>query len=140
MPRARYSPLWDVTPVAPVAWAQAAIDASDRVRLGSHETVERVFDQGLLVNANPDGPARTTRIPGVRALGVVVGCPPMFVAPAGPLEGEVHSTTPICVTQARTGSAPHPRVRAAAAQHLVVAASVRLVVARGPSSRGRRTS
>jgi hypothetical protein len=75
-----YSPLWDVTPVA---WTQAAIDAGDRVRLGSHETVERLFSQGLLVNANPDGPSQDDpEILGLRALGVVVDCPPMFVAPA----------------------------------------------------------
>jgi hypothetical protein len=75
-----YSPLWDVTPVA---WTQAAIDAGLRVRLGSHETVERLFQAGLLVNANPDGPTQDDpEILGLRALGAVVNCPPIFVAPA----------------------------------------------------------
>ena len=74
----QYSPMWDVTPVA---WTQAAIDAGLRVRLGSHETVEHLFQQGLLVNFNPNGPSQNDpEILGLRALGVVVNCPPMFVA------------------------------------------------------------
>jgi hypothetical protein len=75
----QYSPLWDVTPVA---WTQAAIDAGDRVRLNSHEEVEQRFQEGELVNANPTGPEQMDpEIQGLRALGVVVNCPPMFVAP-----------------------------------------------------------
>jgi len=74
----QYSPLWDVTPVA---WTQAAIDAGLRVRLASHQTVEQLFDQGLLVNANPTGPSQDDpEILGLRALGAVVNCPPIFVA------------------------------------------------------------
>jgi hypothetical protein len=74
----QYSPMWDVTPVA---WTQAAIKARLRVRLGSHETVEHLFQEGLLVNFNPTGPRQNDpEILGLRALGVVVNCPPMFVA------------------------------------------------------------
>jgi hypothetical protein len=74
----QYSPLWDVTPVA---WTQAAIDAGLRVRVGSHETVEQLVDEGLMVNFNPAGPSQDDpEILGLRALGVVVNCPPMFVA------------------------------------------------------------
>ncbi len=74
----QYSPLWDVTPVA---WTQQAIDAGLRVRLESHQTVEQLFDQGLLVNANPTGPSQDDpEILGLRALGAVVNCPPIFVA------------------------------------------------------------
>jgi hypothetical protein len=75
----QYSPLWDATPVA---WTQAAIDSGQRVRIGSHETVEQLFNAGLLVNANPNGPEQQDpEIQGLRALGVVINCPPMFVAP-----------------------------------------------------------
>ena len=74
----QYSPLWDVTPVA---WTQAAIDAGLRVRVESHETVEQLFDEGLLVNFNPTGPSQDDpEILGLRALGAVVNCPPIFVA------------------------------------------------------------
>ena len=74
----QYSPLWDATPVA---WTQAAIDAGLRVRLNSHEVVEQDFNAGLLVNANPTGPSQLDpEIFGLRALGVVINCPPMFVA------------------------------------------------------------
>jgi hypothetical protein len=74
----QYSPLWDATPVA---WTQAAIDAGQRVRLESHETVEQLFNQGLLVNANPTGPSQDDpEILGLRALGAVIDCPPIFVA------------------------------------------------------------
>jgi hypothetical protein len=74
----QYSPLWDVTPVA---WTQAAIDAGLRTRIGSHQTVEQLFNQGLLVNFNPAGPNQDDpEILGLRALGVVVNCPPIFVA------------------------------------------------------------
>jgi hypothetical protein len=76
----QYSPLWDATPVA---WTQAAIDAGKRVRLSSHLQVERRFQRGQLVNANPTGPEQQDpEIEGLRALGVVIDCPPMFVAPA----------------------------------------------------------
>jgi len=76
----QYSPIWDATPVA---WTQAAIDAGQRVRIGSHETVEQLFNEGLLVNANPTGPSQQDpEIFGLRALGAVIDCPPMFVAPA----------------------------------------------------------
>jgi hypothetical protein len=75
-----YSPLWDVHPVA---WTQAAIDAGQRHRLGSHQTVESLFQQGEIVNAAPSGPENLDpEILGLRAAGVVVNCPPMFVAPA----------------------------------------------------------
>jgi hypothetical protein len=75
----QYSPLWDATPVA---WTQAAIDAGQRVRLNSHEEVEQRFQEGELVNANPTGPVQQDpEIEGLRALGVVINCPPMFVAP-----------------------------------------------------------
>jgi hypothetical protein len=73
-----YSPLWDATPVV---WTQAAIDAGLRVRLGSHETVEQLFQQGWLVNANPSGPSQDDpEILGLRALGATIDCPPIFVA------------------------------------------------------------
>jgi hypothetical protein len=74
----QYSPLWDVTPVA---WTQAAINAGLRTRLTSHQTVEALFNQGELVNFNPSGPEQMDpEIQGLRALGAVVNCPPMFVA------------------------------------------------------------
>ena len=74
----QYSPLWDATPVV---WTQAAIDAGLRVRLNSHEEVEADFNAGLLVNANPAGPSQLDpEIFGLRALGAVINCPPMFVA------------------------------------------------------------
>lgn len=74
----QYSPLWDATPVV---WTQAAIDAGLRVRLNSHQEVEQDFNTGLLVNANPTGPSQLDpEIFGLRALGVVINCPPMFVA------------------------------------------------------------
>ena len=74
----QYSPLWDVTPVA---WTQAAIDAGLRVRITSHQVAESLFNQGLIVNAAPDGPSQADpEIRGLRAAGVVVNCPPMFVA------------------------------------------------------------
>lgn len=42
--------------------------------------VESLFSQGLLVNAVPDGPVnRDPEIDGLRAAGVVVNCPPVFV-------------------------------------------------------------
>jgi len=76
----QYSPLWDATPVA---WTQSAIDAGLRVRIGSHETVEELFNEGLLVNDNPGGLSqKDPEIFGLRALGVVIDCPPMFVMPA----------------------------------------------------------
>jgi hypothetical protein len=75
-----YSPLWDAHPVV---WTDAAIAAGLRVRVTNHETVEQLFNQGELVNANPTGPENhDPEIDGLRALGVVINCPPMFVAPA----------------------------------------------------------
>jgi hypothetical protein len=75
----QYSPMWDAEPVA---WTQAAIDAGLRTRLTSHEQVEALFNQGLLVNAAPDGPVNTDpEIYGLRAAGIVINCPPIFVAP-----------------------------------------------------------
>lgn len=74
----QYSPLWDATPVA---WTQAAINAGLRVRLNSHEEVEHDFNAGLLVNFNPTGPSQLDpEIFGLRALGAVINCPPIFVA------------------------------------------------------------
>jgi len=74
-----YSPLWDVHPVV---WTAQAIAAGQRVRLRNHQDVEAAFNAGLLVNANPTGPENLDpEIRGLRALGVVVNCPPMFVAP-----------------------------------------------------------
>ena len=73
-----YSPMWDVHPVA---WTQAAIDAGQRVRVTSHQDVEALFNAGALVNAAPNGPSnQDPEIRGLRAAGVVVNCPPMFVA------------------------------------------------------------
>ncbi len=58
------------------------IDAGLRVRINSHQVVEQDFNAGLLVNANPTGPSQLDpEIFGLRALGVVINCPPMFVAP-----------------------------------------------------------
>jgi hypothetical protein len=75
-----YSPLWDVHPVA---WTPEAIAAGKRVLLKNHQIVKDAFNAGLLVNANPTGPEnQDPEIRGLRALGVVVNCPPMFVAPA----------------------------------------------------------
>ena len=74
----QYSPLWDVTPVA---WTPAAIAAGDRVQLRSHQKVEQLFRRGELVTAAPDGPVNyDPEIRGLRAAGVVVNCPPIFVA------------------------------------------------------------
>jgi hypothetical protein len=74
-----YSPLWDVHPAA---WTQAAIDAGLRTLLTSHQQVEALFNQGLLVSAAPDGPVNhDPEVDGLRAAGVVVNCPPVFVAP-----------------------------------------------------------
>lgn len=76
----QYSPLWDVTPVA---WTPAAIAAGQRVRLTSHQQVESLFEQGVVVDAAAGGPVNhDPEIDGLRAAGVVVNCPPMFVAPA----------------------------------------------------------
>jgi hypothetical protein len=42
--------------------------------------VESLFSQGLLVNAAPDGPVNhDPEIDGLRAAGMVVNCPPVFV-------------------------------------------------------------
>jgi hypothetical protein len=75
----QYSPLWDIHPVE---WTQAAIRKGLRHRVGSHETVQRLVEQGLMVNFNPDGPLNDDpEIHSLRALGVDVNCPPIFVAP-----------------------------------------------------------
>lgn len=74
-----YSPLWDVHPVA---WTKSAIDAADRVRLTSHKYLHKLLKHGKLVNAAPDGPVNhDPEIDGLRAAGIVVNCPPMFVEP-----------------------------------------------------------
>jgi hypothetical protein len=74
-----YSPLWDVHAVY---WTGAAIDAGQRVRLTSHKDVKAAFDAGLVLNFAANGPEnQDPEIRGLRALGVVVNCPPMFVAP-----------------------------------------------------------
>jgi len=75
-----YSPLWDVHPVL---WTQAAIDAGLRHRVTSHQDVEVLFDAGQLVSAAPTGPENfDPEILGLRAAGVIVNCPPIFVEPA----------------------------------------------------------
>jgi len=52
-------------------------------RITSHQVAESLFNQGLIVNAAPDGPSQADpEIRGLRAAGIVVNCPPMFVAPA----------------------------------------------------------
>jgi len=74
-----YSPLWDLHPVA---WTQAAVDAGLSRRLTSHGEVEALFLAGLIENAAPNGPAnQDAEILGLRAAGVVINCPPIFVAP-----------------------------------------------------------
>ena len=73
-----YSPLWDVHPVA---WTQAAIEQGQRTRITSHQDVDTLFNAGRLVTAAPDGPVNhDPEIDGLRAAGVVVNCPPIFVA------------------------------------------------------------
>jgi hypothetical protein len=75
----QYRPLWDVHPVL---WTQAAIDAGLRHRVTAHQDVEALFDAGQLVSAAPGGPSnQDSEIRGLRAAGVVVNCPPVFVAP-----------------------------------------------------------
>jgi hypothetical protein len=75
----QYSPLWDVHPVV---WTQAAIDAGLRTRITAHQDVEALFNEGQLVSGAPDGPSnQDPEIQGLRAAGVIVNCPPMFVAP-----------------------------------------------------------
>jgi hypothetical protein len=74
-----YSPLWDVHLVS---WTQAAINAGLRHLLTSHEDVETLFQSGAIVSSTPDGPQnRDPEIRGLRASGVIINCPPMFVAP-----------------------------------------------------------
>jgi hypothetical protein len=74
----QYAPMWDVHPVA---WTQAAIDAGQRVLVTSHQDIEALFNDGQLVSAAPDGPSnQDPEIRGLRAAGVVINCPPMFVA------------------------------------------------------------
>ena len=75
----QYSPLWDVTPVK---WTRDAIEDGLRRRIGSHEVVKRLFDRGLIRNFDPAGFRQMDpEIDGLRAINVVVDCPPMFVAP-----------------------------------------------------------
>ncbi|MGZ4110638.1 MAG: hypothetical protein ACXVP7_13245 [Actinomycetota bacterium] len=72
------------------AFGLRAVDGADRVagshkrvRLSSHLQAERRFQRGQLVNVNPTGPEQMDpEIEALRALGVVINCPPMFVAPA----------------------------------------------------------
>jgi hypothetical protein len=53
-----------------------------RTPITSHQVAESLFSQGLLVNAAPDGLVNhDPDIDGLRAAGVVVNCPPIFVAP-----------------------------------------------------------
>jgi hypothetical protein len=74
-----YSPLWDVHLVL---WTQAAINAGLRHLLTSHKDVETLFQSGAIVSATPYGPQnQDPEILGLRASGVVINCPPMFVAP-----------------------------------------------------------
>jgi hypothetical protein len=74
----QYSPLWDVHPVL---WTQAAIDQGIRRRVTDHQDVEAFFNQGWIVSAAPGGPSnQDPEIQGLRAAGVVVNCPPMFVS------------------------------------------------------------
>ena len=74
-----YSPLWDVHLVD---WTQAAINAGLRHLLTSHEDVETLFQSGAIVSDTPSGPENQDReLLGLHASGVVINCPPMFVAP-----------------------------------------------------------
>jgi len=74
-----YSPLWDVHPVS---WTQTAITAGLQHLLTSHDDVETLFQSGAMVSAAPNGPPnQDAEIRGLRALGVVINCPVMFVAP-----------------------------------------------------------
>jgi hypothetical protein len=74
----QYSPLWDVHPVV---WTDAAIAQTIRRRVTDHQDVEAFFEQGWIVSAAPDGPSnQDPEIRGLRAAGVVVNCPPMFVS------------------------------------------------------------
>ncbi len=72
----QYSPLWDVHPVA---WT---VPPKQRFRVTAHQDVEDLFNAGLLANAAPNGPENhDPEIDGLRAAGVVVNCPPIFVDP-----------------------------------------------------------
>ncbi len=74
----QYSPLWDVHPVL---WTDAAIAQGTRRRVTDHQDVETFFNQGTIVSAAPNGPSnQDPEIRGLRAAGVVVNCPPMFVS------------------------------------------------------------
>lgn len=74
-----YSPLWDLHPVY---WTDEAIAAGARTRLASHKEVEAAFQDGLVQNFAPSGPENQDHeIRGLRALDVIINCPPMFVAP-----------------------------------------------------------
>jgi hypothetical protein len=73
------SPLWDALPVY---WSDAAVTDGQHHRLTSHEDVEAAFNAGLVLNFAANGPEhQDPEIRGLRALGQVVTCPPMFVAP-----------------------------------------------------------
>jgi hypothetical protein len=74
----QYSPLWDVHPVL---WTDAAIAQGTRRRVTDHQDVEAFFNAGAIVSAAPGGPSnQDPEIKGLRAAGVVVNCPPMFVS------------------------------------------------------------
>lgn len=79
-----YSPLWDIHPVV---WTQDAIDDGLRVRLTDHRDVLGLYADGYLVSPPiATGPANGD-LGGIRALGVVVNCPNLFVAER-PEDGE----------------------------------------------------
>jgi hypothetical protein len=75
-----YSPLWDLHPVV---WT---IPLEDRVRLTHHNDVISRFQAGDLVNFAVTGTVNED-LGGLRALGVIVNCPNLFVADR-PEEGE----------------------------------------------------
>jgi hypothetical protein len=53
-----------------------------RTRITAHQDVEALFNAGQLVSGAPNGPSnQDPEIQGLRAAGVIVNCPPMFVAP-----------------------------------------------------------
>lgn len=75
-----YSPLWDVHPVA---WTQDAIDAGKRRRLTTHVEVIELFRQGYLVSPVPEGVNVNPKLGDLRAAGIVINCPNMFVEDTG---------------------------------------------------------
>lgn len=75
-----YSPLWDIHPVV---WTEEAIDAGLRERLTDHRDVISLYQAGYLVSPPiAAGPANSD-LGGIRALGVVVNCPNLFVDQTG---------------------------------------------------------